>query len=128
MGVAEQAAGQIRSSADDILKYLAAEMGYAPTPLKPAMAAMLTREQPGMAGGVFKQALGWMILDEPSGRIITHSGGTFGQRAFTAFNPKTREGVIVLSNAESATGADDIGLHIISGIPINPLRRRRRPR
>jgi len=120
MGPAEQAAGQIRSSADDMLKYLAAEMGYASTPLKPAMDAMLSREQPGMLGG-FKQALGWMILDEPSGRIVTHSGGTFGQRAFAAFNPKTREGVIVLSNAESATGADDIGLHIISGIPINPL-------
>jgi CubicO group peptidase (beta-lactamase class C family) len=120
MGPAEQAAGQIRSSADDMLKYLAAEMGYVSTPLKPAMDAMLTREQPGMAGG-FKQALGWMILDEPSGRIVTHSGGTFGQRAFTAFNPKTREGVIVLSNAESATGVDDIGLHIISGLPINPL-------
>ncbi|HEY1929636.1 MAG TPA: serine hydrolase domain-containing protein [Caulobacteraceae bacterium] len=120
MGAAEQAAGQIRSSADDMLKYLAAEMGYAPTPLKHAMDAMLSREQPGMPGG-FKQALGWMLLDEPSGRIVTHSGGTFGQRAFAAFNLKTREGVIVLSNTESVTGADDIGLHIISGIPMNPL-------
>jgi serine-type D-Ala-D-Ala carboxypeptidase/endopeptidase len=120
MGVAEQAAGQIRSSADDMLKLLAAEMGYTRTPLKPAMDAMLATERPGMDGG-FKQALGWMILDAPSGRIVTHSGGTFGQRAFAAFNPKTREGVIVLSNAEGANGADDIGLYIISGVPIRPL-------
>jgi len=120
IGPAERAAGQIRSSADDMLTYLAAEMGYTQTPLKPAMDAMLATERPGM-GGVFKQALGWMILDPPSGRIVTHSGGTFGQRAFAAFNPKTREGVVVLSNAEGATGADDIGLHIISGTPLPAL-------
>ena len=120
IGPAEAAAGQIRSSANDMLKLLAAETGNVKTPLKPAMDAMLTQDRPGMPGGL-RQALGWIVLDLPSGRIVNHSGGTFGQRAFAAFNPKTREGVIVLSNAEGATGADDIGLYVIAGVPIRPL-------
>ncbi|HEY2750809.1 serine hydrolase domain-containing protein [Phenylobacterium sp.] len=120
IGPAEAAAGQIRSSANDMLKLLAAEMDYTKTPLRPAMDAMLATERAGMQGG-FRQALGWMILEMPSGRLVTHSGGTFGHRAFTAFNPKMREGVIVLSNAEGANGADDIGLYVIAGVPIRPL-------
>ena len=120
IGPAEAAAGLIRSSANDMLKLLAAETGNVKTPLKPAMDAMLIQDRAEMPGG-FRQALGWMVLDLPSGRIVTHSGGTFGQRAFAAFNTKTREGVIVLSNAEGATGADDIGLHIIAGAPIRSL-------
>ncbi len=120
IGPAEAAAGLIRSSANDMLKLLAAETGNVKTPLKPAMDAMLTQDRAGMPGG-FRQALGWMLLDLPSGRIVNHSGGTFGQRAFAAFNPKTRQGVIVLSNAEGVTGADDIGLHVIAGVSIRPL-------
>ena len=117
MGPAEAAAGQIRSSANDMLKLLAAELGYQQTPLKPAMDAMLTVDGPGMQGG-FRQALGWMKLTAPNGTFITHSGGTFGQRAFAAFNPKTQVGVIVLTNAEGVAGADDIGLWAISGQPV----------
>jgi len=120
IGPAEAAAGQIRSSANDMLKLLAAETGLTKTPLKPAMDAMLTEDRPGMRGS-FRQALGWMLLDFPSGRIVTHSGGTFGQRAFAAFNPKTQTGVVVLTNAEGAAGADDIGAWLIAGVPIRPL-------
>jgi CubicO group peptidase (beta-lactamase class C family) len=120
IGPAEAAAGQLRSSANDMLKLLAAELGYVKTPLKPAMDAMLTVDQPGMSG-VFRQSLGWMVLNLPTGQIVTHSGGTFGQRAFAAFNRKTREGVVVLTNAEGTTGADDIGLHLIAGAPLRPL-------
>jgi CubicO group peptidase (beta-lactamase class C family) len=120
IGPAEAAAGALRSSANEMLDLLAAELGYRKTPLAPAMAAMLKETRPGMRGG-FRQALGWMMLDLPSGRIVTHSGGTFGQRAFAAFNPKTREGVVVLSNAEGAAGPDEIGLWIISGVPVRPL-------
>lgn len=120
IGPGVAAAGLIRSSATDMLKLLAAETGNAASPLKPAMDAMLAEDRPGMPGG-FRQALGWMILDLPSGRIVNHSGGTFGQRAFAAFNPKTRTGVVVLTNAEGTTGADDIGLNLIGGVPIRPL-------
>jgi CubicO group peptidase (beta-lactamase class C family) len=120
IGPAVAAAGQIRSSANDMLTYLAAELDSADTPLGPAMRAMLSETRPGL-GGRYQQALGWMAMDPPSGRIFTHSGGTFGQRAFAAFNPRTREGVVVLTNAEGTTGADDLGLWIISGAPLRPL-------
>lgn len=119
MGPAVAAAGAVRSSADEMLNLLEAEMNYRRSPLAPAMSAMLAEDRPGLAG--MRQAIGWMMLDTPSGRIVTHSGGTMGQRAFAAFNPKTRQGVIVLSNAEGVAGADDIGLFVISGLPVRPL-------
>lgn len=119
MGPAVAAAGAIRSSADEMLNLLEAELGYRRSPLAAAMSGMLAEDRPGMAGT--RQALGWMALDMPSGRIVTHSGGTMGQRAFAAFNLKTRQGVVVLSNSEGVAGADDIGLFVIAGVPVRPL-------
>ncbi|MBU1375592.1 MAG: beta-lactamase family protein [Alphaproteobacteria bacterium] len=119
MGPAVAGAGAIRSSADEMLNLLEAELGYRRSPLAAAMSGMLSEDRPGMAG--MRQALGWMTLDTPSGRIVTHSGGTIGQRAFTAFNPTTRQGVVVLSNSEGVAGADDIGLFVIAGVPVRPL-------
>ncbi len=113
------AAGGLRSSIDDMLNLLEAELGLRATPLAAPMAAMLKEDRPGMAST--RQAIGWMAMDLPSGRVFTHSGGTVGQRAFAAFNPKTRQGVVVLSNAEGSAGADDIGLFAIGGVPVRPL-------
>jgi len=118
-GPAVAAAGAIRSSVNEMLNFLEAELNYRRTPLAAAMSGMLTEDRPGMAG--MRQAIGWMALDLPSGRVFTHSGGTTGQRAFAAFNPKTRQGVVVLSNSEGVAGADDIGLFAIAGVPVRPL-------
>lgn len=120
LGAAEAAAGEIRSNAEDMLTYLAAELGLRPTSLEPAMRAMLATDYgPGESG--MRQELGWMSLDVGGRRIFTHSGATFGQRAFIAFDPKAREGVVVLSNAESTTGTDDIGLWLMGATPLQAL-------
>lgn len=118
-GPAVAAAGGLRASAEDMLNLLEAELGLRRSALGAPMSAMLTEDRPGMAG--MRQAIGWMAIDAPSGRIFTHSGGTMGQRAFAAFNPKTRQGVVVLSNAEGVTGADDVGMFAIAGVPVRPL-------
>lgn len=121
VGTAEAAAGAIRSSANDMLSYLAAELGYRRTPLTAAMRAMLTKDYgPGSPG--FDQELGWMSLKVGGRRIFTHSGATLGQRAFVAFDPNYRDGVVVLSNAESQVGGDDIGQWLIglSALPALP--------
>jgi hypothetical protein len=52
--------------------------------------------------------LAWLVL---VGSAL-HSGGTAGFRSFVAYDPKARTGVVVLSNASTAAGVDDMGLHI----------------
>ncbi len=51
--------------------------------------------------------------------IAGHNGGTTGFRSFVGYDPKERIGVVVLSNASTPSGVDDIGLHLLN--PKSPL-------
>jgi D-alanyl-D-alanine-carboxypeptidase/D-alanyl-D-alanine-endopeptidase len=115
-----QGAGALRSSANDLLKLLAAELGYAPTPLKPDMDAMLATRR-SMGAPRAEQALGWEVLSLPQGEIVNHGGGTGGYRTYVAFDLKRRVGVVVLSNSESVMGVDDIGSYLMTGRPMAEL-------
>src|SRR5260370_24744766 len=51
--------------------------------------------------------------------IFWHNGGTGGYRSFMGFDPKSRVGVVVLSNMSTAAGVDDIGMHLLdSSVPL----------
>jgi D-alanyl-D-alanine-carboxypeptidase/D-alanyl-D-alanine-endopeptidase len=115
-----QGAGALRSSANDLLKLLAAELDYAPTSLKPDMEAMLATRRPTDAPKS-EQVLGWQVLGFPQGEIVKHNGGTGGYRSYLAFDPKRRVGVVVLSNSESVMGVDDIGAYLMTGRPVAEL-------
>jgi len=100
-------AGALRSSANDMLTFLEAFLGYKESALAPAMKAMLEVRRPV---GKTKAEIGlaWHILGESA----WHSGGTGGFRSFAAYDPKARTGVVVLSNAFTPAGVEDIGAHI----------------
>ncbi|HKW17467.1 MAG TPA: serine hydrolase [Terriglobales bacterium] len=106
-------AGALRSTANDLLTFVAANLGYVKSPLAPAMAEMLTVRRPtGMPN--LEIALGWHILTRDGREIIWHNGGTGGFRSFIGFDLKTRTGVVALSNAETMAGVDDIGQHLLN--------------
>lgn len=105
-------AGALRSTANDMLAFVAANLGYTKSPLAPAMAAMLKVRRPTGSPGL-EIALGWHIFTRDGNDIIWHNGGTGGYRSFIGYDPKARAGVVVLSNAETATGVDDIGHHLL---------------
>lgn len=114
-------AGALRSTANDLLTFLSAHLGYTATPLARAMAATLaTRRATGAPG--MDIALGWHVITTPSGReIVWHNGGTGGYRSFVGFDPKARTGVVVLSNMFTNEGVDDIGRHLIDpALPLLP--------
>jgi serine-type D-Ala-D-Ala carboxypeptidase/endopeptidase len=111
-------AGALRSDANDMLRFLAANLGYTKSPLTPAMAAMVKIRRP-MDGPASEIGLGWLFTDVEGHQIIWHNGGTGGYRSIIAFDPRTRVGVVVLSNASTPEGVDDIGLHLLS--PKAPL-------
>jgi CubicO group peptidase (beta-lactamase class C family) len=105
-------AGALRSSTNDLLTFLAANLGYTKTSLAPALAAMLSVRRPtGNAG--LEIALGWHLSTTNGREIVWHNGGTGGYRSFIGFDPKGRVGVAVLSNAETDEGVDDIGRHLL---------------
>jgi serine-type D-Ala-D-Ala carboxypeptidase/endopeptidase len=117
-GPATAGAGALRSDADDMLTFVAANLGYVKTPLAPAMAAMLKVRRPTGTQGL-EVALGWHVLTNGGNEIIWHNGGTGGYRSFIGFNPRTRVGVVALSNAEVPEGVDDIGRHLLdSKLPL----------
>jgi len=107
-------AGALRSTANDLLTFVAANLGYTKTPLAPAMAAMLNVRRPSGNAGL-EIALAWHILSATGddGMIVWHNGGTGGYRSFIGYNPKTRVGVVVLANASTNAGVDDIGVHLL---------------
>jgi CubicO group peptidase (beta-lactamase class C family) len=113
-------AGALRSTANDLLTFVAANLGYVRTPLQDDMALLLSVQRPTETPNL-SQALGWEVLESPSGEIVQHGGGTGGYHTLIAFNRKTRVGVVVMTNAETVMGADDIGLHILTGSPVAAL-------
>jgi D-alanyl-D-alanine-carboxypeptidase/D-alanyl-D-alanine-endopeptidase len=114
-------AGALRSDADDMLTFLGAELGYVKTPLAAAMKAewATVRRPTGTPG--LSVALAWHISSPPNrDEIVWHNGGTGGYRTFMGFDPKSGVGVVVLTNAATGRGGDDIGAHILNGSPLAP--------
>lgn len=112
-------AGALRSTANDLLNFLAANLRQTPTPLAPAMASMLATRRPTPSPHL-QVALAWHIITADDGReLVWHNGGTGGYRSFIGFDPKNHTGVVVLSNMVTTEGVDDIGRHLLD--PATPL-------
>ena len=101
-------AGAIRSSVNDMLRFLAASMGATNTPLN---ATIARAEEPRRdAGGLGRRiGLAWHINSDG---VIWHNGGTGGYRSFLGFSKTAGRGVVVLANSASAN-ADALGAEII---------------
>ncbi|MDB4884009.1 MAG: ampH [Gemmatimonadetes bacterium] len=116
-------AGALRSSASDMLRFLAAQLDTTTGPLSRAV-ALGRAPRAEFAAGV-PMALGWFVMRPSSQPAWWHNGGTGGFRAFAAFDPDRALGVVVLSN--TALSVDDIGMHILNpvlpaGLPIRAPR------
>jgi CubicO group peptidase (beta-lactamase class C family) len=123
-------AGGLRTTAGDLLRFVAAQLHAARMPdtaraaeRQPVHAAMRltwmprleTRWPPGWI------ALGWHIL--PNLRTRWHNGRTGGHHAFVAFDPEEGRGVVVLADTATAL-VDQLGaavLAVVAGKPPLPL-------
>jgi len=90
-------AGGIRSTVNDLLRILQANLGKAPASLlkdlQIAQQPTHTEEATHVTVG-----LGWHINSKTG--WWWHNGGTGGFRSFAGFNPKKKTGIIVLTNAQ----------------------------
>ncbi|WP_074406591.1 serine hydrolase [Aquimarina megaterium] len=104
-------AGAIRSTAADMINYLAANMGLIKSDLYPAM--QLSHRKTTNIRSDLKVGLGWHILLRDKLEIVFHTGATGGYRAFAGFIKDGDKGVIVLTNSKDNVNVDDIGIHLL---------------
>jgi CubicO group peptidase (beta-lactamase class C family) len=106
-------AGALRSTANDMLTFLAANLGYVKSPLASAMASMLAVRRPTGIPQFSEIGLAWLISKPSDRELAWHNGGTGGYRSFVGYDAKNRVGIVVLSNTFTGPGVDDIGLHLL---------------
>jgi CubicO group peptidase (beta-lactamase class C family) len=108
-------AGAIRSTANDMLRYLKANMGIDQSPL---VAAMKLAQQPRRdIDDKIRIGLAWMTTDKG---VVWHSGGTYGYSSFIGFTADGRRGVVILSN--TAADAEDLGFATLDAdAPLTPV-------
>jgi len=103
-------AGALRSTVNDLLKFVGANLGLTKSPLAVAMQkAHQPQHDTGTPG--LEVGLGWHILTKFNTEIVWHNGGTGGYHSFVGFDKKKRRGVVILSN--STNDIDDIGRHLL---------------
>lgn len=94
--------GAVRSTANDLLQYLSANLGLTRSGLTPLMQkthmvhfqSMFRASSTGLA---------WFMASDPKGReIVWHAGGTPGFSTFAGFDKTRRRGVVVLSSSRDA--------------------------
>jgi CubicO group peptidase (beta-lactamase class C family) len=95
-------AGAIRSTANDMLRYLKANMGLDPSQLTAAM--KLAQQPRSDMTKTMRIGLAWMTTRKG---IVWHNGETGGYRSFLGFTADGRRGVVILTN--TAMEADDLG-------------------
>ena len=112
--------GGLYSSANDLLKFISANIGLIKTKLDSAMqTSHLIRHSTGFlipnnievssknANIELYIGLGWLITTNLGNEIVWHNGGTIGgYNAFMGFNPATNRGIVVLCN----TGVADVDI------------------
>lgn len=103
------AAGAIRSSASDMVKYISANMGILQSDINPAL--NLSHQVTTGEGIDQPVGLGWIISGNEGNEYIWHNGATGGYRAFSGFIKNGNLGVVVLTNSDQPI--TDIGMHIL---------------
>jgi CubicO group peptidase (beta-lactamase class C family) len=101
-------AGAIRSTVNDMLKYLAANMDSTSRPLGPAMH---DAQRPLRPAGGMRIGMNWLTLAGNGHDVTWHNGGTGGYSTFIGFDNANGIGVVVLSNTSQSV--DDIGMHLL---------------
>jgi D-alanyl-D-alanine-carboxypeptidase/D-alanyl-D-alanine-endopeptidase len=107
-------AGALRSSMQDMLRFLAANIQPPDSPLGRAIAA--SHDHRFRSNAAISLGLNWHRLFFRNDTIVFHNGGTGGFRTMLAWNTATRAGAVLLGNASNDN--EDIVRHLLSGMPL----------
>ena len=104
-------AGALRSTVNDLLTFLEANLGLRESPLQPAMelARMPQRQDPALGMDI---GLGWIIATEGDREFVWHNGATGGYASFIGFDVEAGEGIVILSNSQLS--ADNLAYRLFT--------------
>ena len=109
-------AGAFRSTANDLLKFLAAAMALKPSPLAAAFAEMMRTERPSDEADT-KVAAGWFISSGHGDRLVWKDGGVLGYSSFLGYSAVKRNGIVLLANGNF--NSPKWGKHLLNeGFPL----------
>ena len=103
-------AGAIRSTANDMLKFVAANLDLTDTPLQSAMHRMRSIKKETGAPNL-EIGMAWHVFTKFDSELWWHNGGTAGYRSFVGLDPAKKAGVVVLCNTFADN--DDLGAHAL---------------
>ena len=103
-------AGALKSTANDMAKFLAANLDSTSGPVARVLAVA---HAPLRSAGSDQMRIGlvWLTLNQFGTPLVWHNGGTGGYHSFIGFDPAKARGMVVLTNI--STTIDDIGLHFL---------------
>jgi serine-type D-Ala-D-Ala carboxypeptidase/endopeptidase len=106
-------AGAVRSTLNDMMRYLDFELGRVNVPLRSLLPAL--HEPRHAAGPNGSIGLGWQMRGGPDGKIIFKDGAMPGYASYMAFAPSRGTGVVVLSN-QAGCAVPQIASQIMGGL------------
>jgi D-alanyl-D-alanine-carboxypeptidase/D-alanyl-D-alanine-endopeptidase len=109
----------IRSTANDMLTFLAANMGITGKELQPALQLASTPQRPGEMWTLAYIGLGWNLPGSGKG-VLYHGGTTFGYSSFLAWDSERKIGVVVLMNVYDGP-RKRIAFPLLRGFPLTPV-------
>jgi len=104
--------GGLSSTANDLLKYVSAQIGLTPTPITPLIEK--THEIQTQSGIPTQNLGSWFVVSDPLGKqFVLHDGDAGTCSSFVIFDEKDRRGVVVLCYPSDAEAVADIGRVLI---------------
>lgn len=104
--------GGVRSTLDDMARYVQGQFGGAPKPLD---ADFRLTHAPVANDAKAPIAMHWMLAPLNGRTFLAHEGGTGGFSSFVAFDPERKSGVVILSDTalHARGGLGSLGLHLL---------------
>ena len=115
-------AGALRSTANDLLKFLQMCLGPGDGPVAAAQKLALVERRP--RADQRDVASGWFVASRFGDELVWKDGGTGGYATFIGYSTKTRRNCILLSNAADYASNTLLGTHLVNAAyPLPKLRR-----
>ena len=116
-------AGALRSTANDMMRFLDACQGKRRTELRTAIASLVeVRRQTDIKG--MYAAAGWFVETAQGDELVVKDGGTGGYTSFVGYSMRTGIAVVLLSNTQSLITTPMLGRHLLNAnLPLPTLYR-----
>jgi D-alanyl-D-alanine-carboxypeptidase/D-alanyl-D-alanine-endopeptidase len=116
-------AGALRSTANDLMRFLEACQGRRQTSLSGAFASLLDVRRPADGAGLYV-ASGWFVQTAHGDELVWKDGDTGGYATFIGYSARTRVAALLLSNSAGWYSTPRLGRHLLNAeFPVPAIHR-----